>query len=58
MIIYSKVGECPMCEPGTCVGGAHRNALAEDGIYTREQYFALIKKAVSETIAEEGMDGL
>lgn len=47
-----------MCEPGTCVGGAHRNALAEDGIYTREQYFALIKKAVSETIAEEGMDGL
>lgn len=30
--------ECPMCEPGTCPGGAHLWALWEDGIYTREQY--------------------
>lgn len=34
-------GQCPMCEPGTCPGGAHRNALAEDGITSREQFAAL-----------------
>lgn len=31
-----KQQECPLCGPG-CVGGAHRNALAEEGVETREQ---------------------
>ena len=36
--------ECPMCEPGTCIGGAHVFALREDGITTREQYQELKNK--------------
>ena len=37
--------ECPMCEPGKCPGGAHGNALCEDGIHTREQYLAKVPNA-------------
>lgn len=33
--------ECSMCDPGKCPGGAHLNALREDGINTREQYLAM-----------------
>lgn len=36
--------ECPMCEPGTCIGGAHVFALREDGITTKEQYQELKNK--------------
>lgn len=32
--------ECPMCGPN-CVGGAHYNALMEDGIDTRAKWEAL-----------------
>ncbi len=39
----TKYPECPMCEPGTCPGGAHYNALMEEGIRTREQWEALSK---------------
>jgi response regulator of citrate/malate metabolism len=38
--------DCPMCGPD-CVGGAHRHALREDGITTREQYEALENPAAS-----------
>jgi hypothetical protein len=41
----SQPFECPMCAPGTCPGGAHVNALWEDGIRTREQYAAMAKSA-------------
>jgi hypothetical protein len=37
-------GDCPMCFPDICVGGAHYMALYEDSITTQEQYLALIKR--------------
>lgn len=37
-----RPGDCPMCKPpSSCPGGAHRNALAEDGIDTPTQSVSL-----------------
>ena len=37
-------GDCPMCFPNVCVGGAHYMALYEDGITTQVQYIAIVEK--------------
>ena len=46
-------GDCPMCG-SNCAGGAHRKALAEDGIETSEQYQAMKNESAQPSPDSDG----